>query len=671
MSFNTLKSENHINIKLTDEGRHQLSLGRLRFTQLVLSDREIDYNLDLLNNYSIVSNRILSPSDSHPNIELDNLDGSTAISLNSENVTSLKQFITGSTLSSGHFSGTPNNWVFLQSNVIGTHTAPHLSQAWGTSVLRLSSTSNLPNSGDLLFCSWLPPQNTVATTYPTTYPVVPSGVSYNGLWYGVISANTSTGDVALDRPIPNFTNEANQVLRVLYYPSDGIASYYGSGATQNTSAWNINIIRTYDVPGTIQSEGISGFTHYGSIQYSGTKKYFGLDESSPSIGIIHNTNEYTGNTYGEQFIEKTTEIHMPFVMWHKITGFTNGNATNIGLSCYDVDGLTKYDPIAKTTYRDLKDGIASGDTIVGRVYHKLKMFMITDQELLNALSYKSNRSYTYPEPIVELSSHSNPNIPYYSVSGLCESGKTYFVSMIFENDNYNSSTSFGYTPSIHSGYIKKIQGENDVNGRPKFLKISFPANSFPYMRSDSGLSSGTGWNANTVQILVNEQPSDYNYNVSNVPSTDWVRISSAVTGGNGIYKSSDVGDNTIDPDKLNLFEFNISKQDYNSGSTYVLYSGLTMNQDILNFGDESFFFGNIKVQTIKTKYYTSIVGYVLPDELNYSTNSTFDYNLNNVTYVSEIAVLDNHFNVVAVGKPTFPLKKESNRILAVQLLLEF
>ncbi len=54
-----------------------------------------------------------------------------------------------------------------------------------------------------------------------------------------------------------------------------------------------------------------------------------------------------------------------------------------------------------------------------------------------------------------------------------------------------------------------------------------------------------------------------------------------------------------------------------------------------------------------------------------STNITFDKYLNNATYISEVAVLDDRGKVVAVGKPTHPLKKERDKLLAVQLILEF
>ena len=204
---------------------------------------------------------------------------------------------------------------------------------------------------------------------------------------------------------------------------------------------------------------------------------------------------------------------------------------------------------------------------------------------------------------------SNPKTPLTNsqATGLCKAGYDYFVTYKIINSAYTSSTSFGYPESLHCGYIKKIKGQNDINNNPQYLKIDFQANSFPYMRSTSGLSAGTGWNANSIQILVNEQPSEYNYDIASVPATGWTRVSSLISGGNGVYRASDAGDNTIDPDKLNIHEFVMSRQDYNSGSTYVLYSGCTMNQNILNFGDESFFFGNIKVQTIKTKYYEDCI----------------------------------------------------------------
>lgn len=669
MSFNTPQNDQYINIKLTDEGRHQISLGKLRFSKLVMSDREIDYSIDYSNNYSITSNKIISPIDCQPNINDVNLDGSSPFILENYNVTALKKFYSAQTNNFGIFSGNPNHWTFQEVYTSGS-IIQYTNQTWGGYNIDYTGSPYRPSISNLVFIPWLPAQYSASTLL--SYPTITSGLSYNGLWYKVISADTGNSTFAVDRPIPDL-GSISHTLRLFFYPDNAIDGSYGSGSTQNTPILNMNIIRTYDIPGTnTNTEGISGYTHYGSIEYAGTKKYLGFGNETPALGIIHYTNQYTANTFGEQLVESTVELHTPFLMWHKVTGYTNGNATNIGLSCYDRYGSTHYDPIAKTTYRDLRDGVTSGNTIIGRVYHKLKLIAITDQEILNALSYKSNRNYTYPEHIVELSSHSASNVPYYSVSGLCESGKTYFVTTLFENETYGSSTSFGYAPSIHCGYIKQINGENDVNGRPKFLKVKFPSNSFPYMRNDSGLSDyGTGWNANSIQILVNEQSLNYNYDINSVPATGWTRVSDVAIGGNGVYLASDAGDNTIDPNKLNAHEFIISRQDVNSGSTYVLYSGCTSYQSELNFGDECFFFGTINTGTMTTNYYSSIVGVALPGDLVTSTNSTFDILKNDSVYISEIAVLDDNNNVVAVGKPTNPLRKKPHDVLAVQLRMEF
>ena len=192
------------------------------------------------------------------------------------------------------------------------------------------------------------------------------------------------------------------------------------------------------------------------------------------------------------------------------------------------------------------------------------------------------------------------------------------------------------------------------------------------MRNDSGLSNyGTGWNANSVQILVNEQLSSNNYTESNVPSNSWVSISNSLSGGNGIYRAEDAGNNTIDANKLNGYSFIISREDYSSGSTYQLYSGLTQSQSDLNFGDESFFFGVIDLQIFATTYKSVITVYAKNTDVNNSINPTYNSTLDESTYITEIAILDNSDQVVAVGKPTYPIKKSISKFLAFQLEIDF
>ena len=436
----------------------------------------------------------------------------------------------------------------------------------------------------------------------------------------------------------------------------------------------ISLSKTYSLPGT--TTGISGYTSYGSIEYNGTKQYFGFTADTPAIGIIHYTNNFTGNTYAEQLVEKSVEINIPYLMWWNTDG-NNGEVLNQGLKLYDVDGSTVSDDASGTTFRYLKDGVSSNSKIVGRVYHRLKTFVITDQEILTALSYKSNRNWTLPQPNVQFST--NPKFPLTNsnATGLVSSGYSYFVSYLAESDVYDPNISYGFGNGLHCGYITKINGELDTNGNPQFLSVFFPANSFPFLRSSSNMSgatySGTGWNANRVQLILSEQLQDFNYQIGDVPANSWKRISDVV--GNGIY-TGDTNDLTIDPLKLAGYNFIISREDYNSGTTYTLSNIFTGNTDFYNasgltFGNETFFYGNIKCNILSTTYKT-LISVPAPNlNFNSSLNNSFDSLLDAATYITEIGVLDDQDNLVAVGKPTYPIRKDDGRYLIFQLELDF
>lgn len=671
MSYNLNEPSTFINIKLSDHGRRMLSLGKLVFKKAVLSDREVDYGIDRTGYYNILSNRILSPADFHPDIESYNLDGSNAVNLTSQQVVSAKQFVTADTPSAGFFTGTTDAWAIEEAKALGKATVTYSSNNtnWNSTTLTLNTggSNRFPQSGELVYIPWPHPQSGFTWT-----SLIPSGKPTVALFYRVISG--SSPSITLDRPIPNFGSLAGSFTTTAYfYPHNGVENYYGSGQTQATALWNMNIVRTHDIAGTNSAtQGISGYTRYGSIQYNGTRRYLGFSSETPTIGFVHYTNEYTGNTYGEQLIEKSIQVYLPAIMWHNI-GESSGSASRWGASFYDLYGSTIYDAIAKTTYRELRDGITSTSRIVGRVYHKLKLIVITDQELLNVLSYKSNRNYSLPDINVALTSAPKYPLTSSEATGLCKKDYSYFVTYLMQPTGYTASKSYGYPESVHSGYIKKIDGEVDLNGNPQFLQVTFPSNSFPYMRSVTGMAtSGTGWNANFCQLLISEQPSNLGYDVASVPPTSWRRVSSLTgAGGNGVYKATDAGDNSIDPLKLNGHTFVISQQDYLSGETYTLYTGLTSSQGTLNFGHEAFFHGVIDLQIFATTYKTLITVYAKNTDINYSENPTFDDILDENTYVSEIAILDDTNQVVAIGKPTYPVRKSNGRYLAFQLEIDF
>lgn len=671
-----------INIKLTDAGRRQLSLGQLQFVSAVFSDREINYGIDRdTENYDISRNRILSPVDVQPSFSF-NYDATNSIPLAGNQLVSAKQFATGATDSYGFFTGTTIATATTAVDITKTLGGSYNTISYGTSpidggtsvILDNPLGSYFPNAGELAYIPWEPIQNS-GKTYSGT--ALLSGNPTVNLWYRVTATN-GLDTIYLDRPIPDFGGEATpQVIDAYFYPYNGIETYYGTASTINPMIWNMNIVRTQSVEGTPLS--VSGYTSYGSIEYNGTKHYLGFINDINAFGILHYTNEYTGNTYAEQFVEKTVRIDIPNIMWHNNLG-DNGQTLSYGLTLYDINGDTLLDSAANSTYRLLKDGVSNNSTTVGRVYHKLKLIVITDPELLTALSYKSNRNYTLPP--LNVTTNSVPKYPLTTseATGLIKSGYTYFVTYITESDpSYMSGYTFGYPQALHCGYVQRIEGGTDFEGNSQYLSAAFPTNAFPYLRNSANMDassafSGTGWNANKVQLLVNEVNNENFTNVT-LESTkpyEWKLISTGV--GNGIY-TGDTTDLTIDPGKLNSYQFIISQEDYDSGTTYVLDNVFTDNNDHsltgLTFGDESFFFGNVKVDVMSTTFKTVITTFAQNDSLNSSNNISFDSVLDSNAYISEIGILDNDGNLVAVGKPTYPIKKNEGRFLTFQLQIDF
>lgn len=689
MSFLPQEPITYINIKLTDAGRKLLSLGQLTFDRAVFSDREINYGIDYTGYYDIeCSNRVLSPVDVQPFINT-NLDGSASIPV--YQVGSLRQIVSANTASTGFFSGYPENWVYDNTAYIARATVAYSGASTipsGGTIITLRDYSGAtltgltPTEMPLVYIPWQTIQNS-GNTYALN-DVVLSANPTVALWYRVLTATTAGSSVtlSLDRDTPNFNNygqlniTTNQRFNCYFYPNNGVYTYYGSASTVETKVWNMSIVRTSSQIGTDNT--ISGYTTYGSIQYNGFKHYIGFSAETREVGIIHYSNNYTGNTYAEQLVEGTTELTIPNVMWHKYPTTNVGEAINYGITLYDYAGPTIFDTAAQTTYRFLRDGTSTGSTVVGRVYHKLKTYVITDPELLTALTYKSNRNYTVPP--IQVQTSSVPAFPLTSsqATGILETGYTYFVTynLLTKGDYYLSGSSFGYPVVYPCAYIARIDGQLDGNGNPLYLKADFPSNSFPYMRKSqntlpSSPYSGTGWVAGDVQLMVNKVDlSIYpNVNFDTIPSDNWTLFGV----GNGNITAQAPYD-LIDPLYLQGSSMIVSNEDLQSGTTYSLtgaYSGLSMNMSALTYGDEAFFFGNVKVGIMATTY-KSIITVLCPNtDYNASINGSFDPLLNPDTYITEIGVLNNNNQLVAVGKPTYPIPKNSSRYLTFQLELDF
>ena len=80
--------------------------------------------------------------------------------------------------------------------------------------------------------------------------------------------------------------------------------------------------------------------------------------------------------------------------------------------------------------------------------------------------------------------------------------------------------------------------------------------------------------------------------------------------------------------------------------------------------------GNIKSDIKALVYRTKIIQKLNFNQYNTSNNPTFDSTQDDV-YVTEAGIYDDNNNLVAVGKLSNPLKKNSLRLLTVQIDMDF
>ena len=163
-----------------------------------------------------------------------------------------------------------------------------------------------------------------------------------------------------------------------------------------------------------------------------------IEPFQKGISIIHYTNSCISNFYGEMFyIDEQTgkllSIDVP-VMWHRRNEGT-GSGTTLGMT-FVTDGTTN--GLTLTTnntipYYDLIE--ATGMTVtpdnplrVGKVFPTLKMLVIDNEELVAAMSYKSNRNYTLPDLAADLVNHQGG-----ACTGCLNSGEEMYLTYWLSN----------------------------------------------------------------------------------------------------------------------------------------------------------------------------------------------------------------------------------------------
>jgi hypothetical protein len=377
----------------------------------------------------------------------------------------------------------------------------------------------------------IPTTTTTTTTCSFINPCCPPPVvdclvnvssCYSILTYRVIDACNNT--LTLDRPVPDFSYLYSSCFaRVLVYPSSFTEIYdsvtpsnhwsnnvinYESVCTTDefdVKIWNMNIPWS-ESPAGIDSNVYNDYTKFGSINYLGSKEYFGYASSSgqtdtssvyyynsfdekitvkpeeqKTIAIVHYTNQTIDLFYGEKFalepFDETAEdttgqarnfrIDLPWLMWHKNSNCCNGQSFYVDPPGFDDLNLYTIHYLESTKNSDMNtpgiryyhlwdtnpnlDGYPSR---VGKVFPDSKIIIFDDEEIIAAMSYKSNRNWTLPAPKVSLITPNICGLDNNSVEGIL-TGNTEYLYV-----TYRLSNNFGFTNSLHCNYYQSIQGPN-------------------------------------------------------------------------------------------------------------------------------------------------------------------------------------------------------------------
>ena len=722
MSFLNKNTEYLINIKLTNTGRKHLASGSLTFDKAVVSDREIDYGYNRrypanfnLNpapekklNFS--DKKILSPKDDHPFLSPFQFDGTEPFDLTSF-VHSNKKTATKEVSSLGFWtslsSGTKEKigeYILNETIANGKKTYESFT---GSNHLNLTSTIVEGESlevGDLVYI-----RNIAAVNSGNQLPLSATAQNYafTNFWYRTSSATTS--DFKLDRPTvfhaPSLTG-ATDFDRLLYhYNYDSIRTKYGTSINTECPVWNLNIVRTSREIGmskkAVGSNKAQSYTNYASSEFAGTKRLFGFQYDIRQVGFIHYTNEYVFEKYGQRLVPGETEVDFPDLLWHRIKDdngylYLSGNCVFAGHRFTDYQSEVFFDEISQSHYTLLKDHPENGIT-VGRVYFDLQLIVITDPELLTAITYKSNRNWTLPPLSVQAISNPKPPFNTNTKPGFLRSGYNYYVTYLIDvgdaDENYKMGENFGLQQTFVCQYIKKLSGQTDDNGNHMHLWAQFPTGQLPYMRTTSQFESlsGTGWGANKVQILVQEVEQSKDLGIDVVHPAMWSGCSSlsgntVINDPAGVYKHSN-DDLSINQTDLVSAEFIVSKLDIETGNTYSkLESGLDNNfysipnelvgnlnhkETGLSLGSESHFFGNIKTKASSDVFESFITLFFEQNEIVNTESPTYNQELNENTYVTEIGVLNENNELVAVGKVNNPISRTELNSMALQLKIDF
>ena len=523
---------------------------------------------------------------------------------------------------------------------------------------------------------------------------------------------------------PNMTSLYDSVTPTKHW-NDDVVNYESICETDefDVKIWNMNIPWSENPAGLIES-GFKDYSTFGSIDYLGTKEYLGYasidgqkdtsevyyydsvggkvvvePEEQKAIAIIHYTNQSIDFSYGEKFAfepydssdptnttgqARNFKLHIPWLMWHKNPDCCNGQTFwvdppnfNEGLELFQPNYIqsTKNDDMNKLGiryYHLWDDNPNSNDegrpNRVGKVFPDSHLVVIDDEELIAAMSYKSNRNWTLPAPETGLIV---PNILTTGVgNGLLDNSDEYLYV------TYRFTNSSGYTNSLHCNYYRKVEGP-DKGCTPSLssqdVTVSFGDEfgclgiyntpTIPTTTTTTTTTTicpdicdlHTGYLAEKFEIICQKVIGD-----ERPDSSEWKIIDFTD------QLSGSTIDGYLTPSGLTGTTFVITDSIYNAAPTYDLSSYVTLptigsSNDELNFGDEYYFYGSLETDIQATIYEMVYKINLGQSEFLRTSNPTWNTDPTvkpEPLHMTEIGLYDSEKDLMIISKLQSPILRQ-------------
>ena len=709
MSYIINSTNPFVSIKLTEIGRQQLALGQLNFSYWGIGDSEINYDreaiFDANPNDAVLSaaTRILKPVDQQPNLKyfITTDSGNQYLTLDNGSKHVIKAVVNNKAEERGFFLNTNGVYTTLTDSVYTPYTESIVStNLSGGTQLNLNDTTKF-SVGDFMLLKVGNFTLGDVSLDETTRPIP-------NLWFK-IKEKTST-NITLDRNLPNYSTN-NNLSQIIIYENgevyDTIASgnttaYWDSGtlafqANNNVTChdipiWNMNNVWREN-PAGITGTTYENFTKFGSYPYLGfvnpyleylsevaantVTNYCNsvgtsyLDEVKKSISIIHFTNNSISNLYGEfLYIDATknkiVEVFLPELMYHR-RDFKTASGTTMGMN-FIASGGTKIIGSSDIQYIDLMEDssmISSALTpvSVGKVFPQLKMIIFDNDEIVSALSYKSNRNWTLPELSATLSAPSGG-----TSTGILDVNETMYLTYILENDGFLDNLKTSIPCQTYVKIVNNTSAPKDIDFRLIGTDL------LPYMRKIESFDfDGLGFHAHKFKLVYQKVSDETTRPDSNL----WKVVDFTSTNITGAVGES------IDPKLLEnqtpfVNGFILNTVNDATSTTFDLISLMSMapnnSPQDLQFGDERFFYGNINTY-IGATIFKTIFDIKISSDFKFTSNPTRSKDLSTspaTIRVSEVGIYDLNKNLVCIGKLStpIPLTTQQNTI-NLELSMDF